>query len=418
MQLRLSQHILSRLIWALSLIAIPCWIAADQPVAWDFGVIQQAMHSLRNGHDPYLDGIDLQDAYLRSPAALRGDPRPFVYVYSPITLLLLRPFASAPEALVRVSYWTLYILLILAQLLIARRLALPEEEYAADLLTPIPLFFPGLLLFDSVLGGNIAFILFGLILLACWRGWTRQRWLAFYAAVLLASCFKTPYLTLLAIPLLSGRRQWIPASVTAAAGIGLFAIQPYLWPVSFHNYLLAIDRIFSFNNDFGSGPAGRLGASLAALHMSYVLPSVLFYLATSLLVFFFLFRLSRHYHAGRLSREQWIPFMSLGVMLLNPRLIEYEIFPFTFFMAIIAYRLIAYSAWPRVAATLLFPIWIGMNYFANRSRTGWKCCECAFLLVLFVGGYWQLQSSLRNLKQEKPRPMPQLSHLNHSPTSL
>jgi hypothetical protein len=110
--------------------------------------------------------------------------------------------------------------------------------------------------------------------------------------------------------------------------------------------------------------------------------------------------------------------MSLGVMLLNPRLIEYEIFPFTFFMAIIAYRLIASSAWPRVAATLLFSIWIGINYFANGSRTCWKCCECAFLLVLFVGGYWQLQSSLRNLEQEKPQPMPQLSHLNHSPTSL
>lgn len=400
MQLRLSQHALSRLVWVLSLIAIPCWIAADQPIAWDFGVIQQAMHSLRSGHDPYLDGIAAQDAYLRGSAVLRGDPRPFVYVYSPITLLLLRPFARAPEKLVQMSYWTTYILLILTQLLIARRLALPEEKYAADLLMPIPLFFPGLLLFDSVLGGNVSFILFGLILLACWRGWTRERWLAFYAAVLLASCFKTPYLTLLAIPLLSGRRQWPPASVAAAAGIGLFAVQPYLWPVSFHNYLLAIDRIFSFNNDFGSGPAGRLGASLAALHRPYALPTVLLYLATSLLVFFLLFRLSGHYRAGRLSREQWIPLMMLGVLLLNPRLIEYEIFPFTFFMAIVAYRLIASSAWPRLVVTLLFPIWIGANYFANGSRTCWKWCECVVLLVLFAGGYRQMQSSLRNRDPE------------------
>jgi hypothetical protein len=396
MQLRLSQHLLSRLVWVLSLIAIPCWIAVDQPVAWDFSVIQQAMHSLRNGHDPYLDGIDAQEAYLHSSAALRGDPRPYVYVYTPVTLLLLRPFARAPEMVVELSYWTIYMLLILAQLVIAKRLARPQEKYAADLFMPLPLFFPGLLLYDSVLGGNVAFILFGLILLACWRGWTRERWLAFYAAVLLASCFKPTYLTLLAIPLLSGRRQWIPASVAATAGIGLFAVQPYLWPVSFHNYLLAIDRIFSFNNDFGSGPAGRLGASLAALHLPYTLPSVLVYLAGSLLVLFFLFRFAASYRAGLLSREQWIPLMMLGVLLLNPRLIEYEIFPSTFFMAFVAYRLIASSARPRLVATLLFPVWIGANYFANGSRTFWKCCECVFLLVLFVGGCWQIQRSLRH----------------------
>jgi len=386
--------LLPPLLWVLALIGILCWIAVDQPIAWDFHVMQRAMLSVRAGSDPYLNDIATQDAYQHSSAALRGDPRPFGYVYPPITLPLLRLIARGPERLVQFLYWMLYALMVLTQLIVARRLAMREEEYVADLLLPVPLFFPGLLLFDSVLGGNIAFILFGLVFLACWQGWTWGRWAFFYAAVLLSSCFKMPYLTLLAIPLFSARRQWLPACGTAAAAIGLFTMQIWLWPDLFQHYLLAINRVFSFNNDFGSGPAGRFGASLAALGLPYTLPSAFFYLATSLVIFFSLYRLSRAFQTGYVTREQWIPLMMLGVLLLNPRLIEYEIFPFTFFMAIVAYRLITSTKRPRLISAAALTGWIAANCAAEFSRTFWKNCECALLLTLFLLGYRQLLRSI------------------------
>jgi hypothetical protein len=386
-----SWPLIPRVVWLLALVGILCWIAVDQPIAWDFAVTQRAIDSLRSGTDPYLNDIAAQDAYQHSSAALTAGPRPFVYVYPPVTLQLLRPLARAPEKLVKFGYWTLYVLLVLAQLLVARRLATAEERYIADLLLPVPLFFPGLLLFDSVLGGNIAFILFGLIFLAGWQGWTRNRWAWFYAAVLFASCFKIPYLTLLAIPPLSARRQWVQSSAAAAAAMAFFAMQNWLWPVSFQHYLLAIDRIFSFNNDFGSGPAGRLGACLAALHLPYALPSTVFYIATSIVIFFALHRLSRAYHSGYLTREQWVPLMMLGVMLLNPHLIEYEIFPFTFFMAIVAYRLVVATKRPGLTMALALPVWITANCLAEMSRTFWKDCEGALVVALFILGYGHLR---------------------------
>ncbi|HXE06331.1 MAG TPA: glycosyltransferase 87 family protein [Acidobacteriaceae bacterium] len=370
---------------------VVCWFAVDQPTGWDFAVTQRAIHSLRNGTDPYLNDIAAQNAYLQTAAAQRGDPRPFVYVYPPITLQGLRAIAAAPDKAVKFIYWTFYVLMVLAQLLVARRLAMPHEKYVADLLAPLPLFFPGLLLFDSVLGGNIAFILFGLIFLAAWRGWTRGHWAWFYAAVFLASCVKVPYLTLLAIPLLSAPRQWLSASAIAAAGLALFAMQIRLWPVSFRNYLQATNRMFSFNHDFGSGPAGRVGASLAALHLPSTLPSVLFYLVASLTIFFGLYRLSRAYRRGYLTREQWIPLMMVGVLLLNPRLIEYEIFPFTFFMAIIGYRLIAATKRPRLTGAIVLLVWVAANCAAEISRVFWRNCECALLVSLFLLGYRQVR---------------------------
>jgi len=377
-------------VWLATLIAIPFWIANDGPIAWDFGVTQKAMQSLQAGADPYLAGIAVQDAFLHSADAKQDGPRPFVYVYSPITLPVLKLLNQAPPAVFAAGYWLVYGLFVFLQLWVSLRLAGPGEKLFAFLIAPITVFFPGMLLFDSVLGGNVAFMLYGFIFIAAWLGWKRNQWLLFYLAVIAASCIKAPYLTLLAIPLLSGRKQWGPATVAAIAGVGLFASQIRIWPVEFHNYLLAVDRIFSFNNDFGSGPAGRLGALLATMNLPYATASTLFYLCASIPLFLFLLYLSRRYKKGELSSAQWIPVMLLGVLLLNPRLIEYDIFPFTVAMALIAYRMAVATGMPRRVSLIVLPLLGGLNCLANDSRNSWKNMECGILVFLFLAGSWHL----------------------------
>ncbi len=121
---------------------------------------------------------------------------------------------------------------------------------------PVAAFFPGLLANGTILGGNIAYILYALVLLAAVVGWRRGSWHWFYLAVLAASCVKAPLLSLVAIPVLSARRQWIPAGITTAAGAAFFAMQPLVWPTLFKHYLQAVELQFSYNHDFGSSPAG------------------------------------------------------------------------------------------------------------------------------------------------------------------
>lgn len=390
MKFRVPYPALICVVWLLCLLAIPFWIAGDGIIAWDYSVLRNAMQALHAGQDPYLTGIAAQDAYRQSPELQAHELAPVIYVYSPVTLPLLRFLSAQPPTAVAATYWSIYALLVVVQLLVSTRLAAPRERRIVLLFAPMAVFFPGLLIFDSVLGGNIAFLLFGLIFFAAWMGWERGRWLFFYAAVVLAAFCKIPYLSLLAIPLLAGRRQWLPAVTAAFAGLGAYALQYLVWPVSFHNYLLAVDRIFSFNNDFGSSPAGRFGAALAALGLPYSLPGTIFFLATALPLFLVLLRLSRRYRQGALSREQWLPVMLLGVLLLNPRLNEYEIFPFSIAMALIASRLVRAARRPWLAAAVVLPLWGAMNYFANASRICWKNLECAVLVALIVGGCWQL----------------------------
>src|SRR6201999_375654 len=108
----------------------------------------------------------------------------------------------------------------------------------------------------TVLGGNIAYILYGAVLAAAFLGWKKNLWWCFYVVVLFAACVKAPLLSLALLPALSARKQWLPTTATVAAGLLLFACQPLIWPALFKHYLEAVELQFSFNQDFGCSPAG------------------------------------------------------------------------------------------------------------------------------------------------------------------
>ena len=375
-------------LWILAIITIPVWSHSEDS-AWDAKIYLTAVHSLQLGHDPWGDGIAIQQ---QAHATAKGpSPQgPFSYVYSPITLPVLRLAAATPLWLTATVFWLFYVAGVLGALWFGVQAQTPQERRTLAVLTPLAVFFPGFLACDTILSGNVAFMLYGLVLTTAVLAWRRGRWRWFYLAILAASCFKAPLLSLLAIPILSARKQWLPAALTAAAGVGLFAMQPFLWPAYFHNYLQAVELQFSYNRDFGFSPAGLFSGVLFDHHLPYSPACTIFYLLYAIPLFAFLFVLSRRYLGGAFTLMQWTPVMIVGVILLNPRLIEYDAAPVALPLALIAWRFFSSFASPRLTAICFSLLFIAANALALVSWSMWKLTEGPLLVVFFAAGAYTL----------------------------
>jgi hypothetical protein len=221
----------------------------------------------------------------------------------------------------------------------------------------------------------------------CWR---RNRWLWFYGAVLAASCVKAPLLSLVVIPVLLARRQWLPTAITTAISLALFAVQPLLWPTLFKHYLEAVELQFSFNRDFGCSPAGLFGEILASHGLPYSPGTWVFYLAYAIPLFATLFYLSRRFLRGDFSVERWIPVLLVGVILLNPRIMEYDAAPIALPLALIAWRF--FRAFFQPGGTILcVALLFGLaNAIAAVSWDVHKLVDGPLLVVFFAAGSWSL----------------------------
>jgi len=349
-----------------------------------------AIHALRSGLDPYVAGMAVQRAAHAYFLVHPNEIPPFTYVYSPITLPLLRVVGELPLRVVETLYWAAYIAGSLTIVWVCTQLAEKDGIRQFQLLAPAAPFFAGLLYSNVMLSGNLAYILYGLILAAALAGWKRNHWGWFYLTTVLASCFKAPLLSLLAIPLLSDRKQRLPACLAGIAGVILFAVQPLLWPSVFHNYLEAVNLQFSYNHDFGVSLAGLAGNVLFFSGHPYSLASTLFYLLYAALVLGALIQLSLRFFAGRISLERWIPVMLLGVVLLNPRIKEYDVAPLTLPMALVGWRVISRRTSIARSAVILSLLFLCVNVLAQISGESWKWVEGILLASLFVAGAWDL----------------------------
>lgn len=405
--LQFSRKRLPAIFWFLALLSITIWsLLPGADIGWDLKVYHNALNSLRAGHDPYLDGMAVQRIFHAHLAEHRNDAPPYTYVYSPLTLPLLRVLLHLPLAWVGMVYWTLYALGTLAALVLGWRCVRERERPVFALLAPAAVFFPGLLQHDTFLSGNVATILYGVVLAAAWVGWTRGRWLPFYAAVVLASCFKAPLLSLVVIAPFSARGHWIRAGLTAAAGVLLFAMQPHIWPSLFQHYLQAVDLQFSFNRDFSSSPAGLVANALFR-QFDYHKVSLIAYLLYAVPVFWVLFRLGVLYRAQRLHLQQWMPLVLVGTVLLNPRIMEYDVAPITLPLALLGYRFFAGEGSVRKGCWGLGTVFAVANVLAAlKPSLLWRPVEGTLLLCLFAAGTVQ---AFRSMEAEATRASPELA---------
>jgi hypothetical protein len=380
--------------WILTFTVLPIWSVLDQ-AGWDAVIYHNAMLALKAGHDPYGDAIAIQEAFHRTLSLHPNAIPPYSYVYSPITLPLLRLMGALPAWF---SY-TLYCFLLLASafsiLWVTTRAMEDNERTFIRLVAPLALFCPGLLAHDTILSGNIAFILYALVLLGATYGWRRGQWRWCYLAIIVASCFKAPLLSLVAIPLLSARRQWLPVAGTIAIGGMLFAIQPLLWPSLFHHFLEAVELQFSYNHDFGSSPAGIFSDILVRHGIPYSPASIVFYLLYATAIFALLLYLSQQFLRGKLTLRQWMPVLLVGVILLNPRIMEYDAAPLAIPMGLIGWRFFTRSgATPRAVITYL-SFFLVANFIAVPLEVAWRPTECFLLATFFTAGCWNLLQECR-----------------------
>ena len=335
----------SRLIiifWLAAIISLGV-MAATGPAGWDAQISWKAIQYLRHGLDPYAAGIAAQQASPNRPAPSPTEHVPFtrarlVYDYSPLTIPLLLLLGALPDWLLVLIYGTAVAAGFLLQLRAGFQLAGKHERLWLALLLPAVAFFPGLITDDAILSGNVAYILYGLVLTAAVPGWKRGRWFWYYLAVLAASIIKAPMLTLLAFPILVGRRQWLSATSTAAAGLSLIAAQAWLWPELFREYLATIRILFDLGADFGYGPAGVVGRALWNKGQPYSPATTITYLAFAGAIGVALLFLARRVRQTHLSRETWIPVALVGTFLLYPRIMKYDMAAITVPMLLIGWR--------------------------------------------------------------------------------
>ena len=401
-------------LWILAFAAIPIWVAFDQ-AGWDLAIYNTAIHAVRAGHDPYADAIAIQQIFHSQITLHPKAAVPYSYVYSPITLPVLRLIGTLPAWFSGGVYWLLYLVAVLAQIWVGMQATQDSERRYFIFLAPVAAFFPGLLENGIVLSGNIAYILYSTVFLAAILGWKRGSWQWFYLAVLAASCAKAPLLSLAVIPILSARRQWIPASITVAIGAALFAMQPIIWPSLFKHYLQAVELQFSYNRDFGCSPAGLFSGFLYDHGIPYSPASIIFYLCYALPLFGLLLYLSRQFLQGSFSLEQWIPVLLVGVILLNPRLIEYDVAPLALPLAFIGWRFLALFNTPR-RTLLFFSLFFAVaNGFALYSWELRKLIDGPLLVGFFIAGSWTLLQDTPSLADNSASTFdPQIEVLSHT----
>lgn len=334
-----SRPRLIALFWTAAAIALSA-MAYTGAVGWDAKGYWKAVQSVHRNSDPYAEDIVVLQKFHERLATNPAEPRPFVYVYSPLTLPLLRALGMFPGWFVGLLYAAAVTVGAAIQLWAGFQMADERERRWLVFVLPAVAFFPGLVTDDVILSGNVAYLLYGGILLGATAGWKRGQWTWYYIAVLIASIFKTPFLAFLAFPVLIDTRQWVRSGMTAVAGVLIFAVQARIWPGLFREYLKSLLLVFDWLHDFGFGPASVLGLYLWRRGRPTATPTTVLFVICASVIGIVLLVLAGRVRKWNLPREAWVPVAFVGTALLNPRVMKYDLAAITVPMLLIGARVL------------------------------------------------------------------------------
>jgi hypothetical protein len=167
----------------------------------------------------------------------------------------------------------------------------------------------------------------------------------------------------------------------------------------------AVELQFTYNRDFGCSPAGLISKLLVHRGIPYSPAGTLVYLAYAIPLFGVLLYLSRRFLAARFTLQQWAPVLLVGVILLNPRIMEYDVLPLTLPIAIILWRTFTRVTNTTFAILILCALVATSNIIAVQTSDLWKVIEGTLLSVVFAAGCWNLIThSTHQHRASQPEP--------------
>ena len=267
----------------------------------DAHVYSRAFNRFSHGLDPYAKDI-------------------LYFVYAPIFLntesLLSHVFSHR-------GAWMAYLVpLVIATLSVPILLSywLDVDWLSSAVCLVLFAFQPYLIAEQILLTGNLSAILYAAGLATGLLGLRKNRWLPFYAVVVVASLVKPPFLAMLLIPLFCSKRQLLPTFASAALTAVGYLCQQIWEPSLYAGFRHAATAQILERDDLGYGVV-RL------LHHIHRLPLTLavcvhLLLITALLSLLWNVRTLRHStHGGKI----WLATLIVLVIAANPRFKEYDI---------------------------------------------------------------------------------------------
>jgi hypothetical protein len=261
--------------------------ARHVPVFWDAHVYAHAIYCFRHGVNPYLEDSNTR------------------FVYSP-AFLMLTPYLGR-------FGWNLYIFLSIGAavsipFLIAQYL---RKTWIASVAILIFVLIPGFYSEMTLLSGNISNILYFAILCSGLVGVRKEKWFAFYVAVVIASVIKPPFLTFLLLPLLI-TGAWVRVIVSMITVAAVFGAQRLAMPTLFAGFQEAVHSQLLTHQDMGIGIASYFPGSLL-----WLIPYVLILGITVVYL----------WQSRKICRDSdlWIPSILIVCIVGNPRMLGYDV---------------------------------------------------------------------------------------------
>lgn len=347
----------------------------------DLPVYMRAVERWLAGLDPYT-----------------GSAAPLVFLYPPAFLLIagwishLLPDHSGPAI-----YVALEVCAVCAMPLVLARYFFRQPWLSP--LFALLLFFasPRFTGIEALRTMNIASLLYCLAFVAAIPGLRRNQWTWFYLAVFLASIVKITFLSLLLLPLLAGRRQWVRSILCGCAVVIANLAQRAFWPDLYGSYVASLRQGIVFNQSFGYGVFGILadyhywerGIGVAA----YVAATVLA-LALLTLMFWMRWRLDRAGEAWQdvAGNGVFVAMVVVTIILVCPRQMQYDI-DIAVFAAFVLWIYALKTSRVLLWMVLLFLPSLAMPLVVSnpRLRGGYEVFLC---LAAFALGYWRLNREL------------------------
>jgi hypothetical protein len=286
----------------------------------DLIVYLQAMRAFQAGTSPYGDAL-----------------APLYFLYPPFFLylggLLSYPLPAGwgDEAYTALHVGaTLALPLVLARYYFRQPWLSPLFALLLFLATPL---FMGVL---ALCGLNIASTLYCLAFVAAVPGLRRDRWIWFYCAVFVAAMVKIPFLALLLLPILVGRRQlrqWMNCALCGVAVVGANLLEARLLPELYSGYKWSLVQGIVHQGYYGFGVFGVVAAYGYKLHLP--VPSSAYAVAMTLalaMVGGMLLLRQRLEKASRIPRSGsdlggngiWLALVVTLIIQVNPRQLQYD----------------------------------------------------------------------------------------------